>query len=59
MATRKVKANIVVAAEIDLDEFNVDIDKVSDSVKEYLDDLFYDVEGINPKKIRYKTGLLW
>tara|TARA_S200002703_G_scaffold151382_1_gene150708 strand:- start:823 stop:999 length:177 start_codon:yes stop_codon:yes gene_type:complete len=55
MATRKVKANIVVTAEIDLDEFNVDIDEVSDSVKEYLDDLFYDVEGINPKRIQVRT----
>jgi hypothetical protein len=55
MAARKIRANIVVNADINLEEFNVDIDEVSDTVKEYLDDLFYDVEGIVPRRIQVRT----
>tara|TARA_R110002012_G_scaffold210800_1_gene381441 strand:+ start:549 stop:725 length:177 start_codon:yes stop_codon:yes gene_type:complete len=55
MASRKIKTNIIVTAKINLDEFNVDVDEVSDTVKEYLDDLFYDVEGIEPLRIQVRT----
>tara|TARA_A100000171_G_C2009551_1_gene85705 strand:+ start:102 stop:269 length:168 start_codon:yes stop_codon:yes gene_type:complete len=55
MMSRKVKVNIIVTAKINLDEFNVDVDEVSDTVKEYLDDLLYDVEGIEPTRIQVRT----
>tara|TARA_R100001509_G_scaffold140650_1_gene95515 strand:- start:190 stop:363 length:174 start_codon:yes stop_codon:yes gene_type:complete len=52
---QKVKANIVITAKIDLEEFNIDIDEVSDIVKEYVEDLLYDVEGLQPIKVLVRT----
>ena len=52
---QKVKANIVITAKIDLEEFNMDIDEVPDIVKEYLEDLLYDIEGLEPVKILVRT----
>ena len=52
---QKVKANIVITAKIDLEEFNMDIDEVPDIVKEYLEDLLYDIEGLEPIKILVRT----
>jgi len=49
--SRKIRANITISASIDLDEFNVDVDEISDTVKEYIEDLLFDVEGIKPAKI--------
>lgn len=52
---QKVKANIVITAKIDLDEFNIDIDELSDIVRDYIEDLLYDVEGLQPTKILVRT----
>ena len=52
---QKVKANIVITAKIDLEEFNIYIDEVSDIVKEYVEDLLYDVEGLQPIKVLVRT----
>lgn len=52
---QKVKANIVITAKIDLDEFNIDIDELPDIVKDYIEDLLYDVEGLEPTKILVRT----
>ena len=49
--SRKIKANISISASIDLDEFNINVDEISDTLKEYLEDLLFDVEGIKPAKI--------
>jgi hypothetical protein len=49
--SRKIRANITISASIDLDEFNADVDEISDTVKEYIEDLLFDVEGIKPAKI--------
>jgi len=49
--SRKIRANITISASIDLDEFNINIDETSDTLKEYLEDLLFDVEGIKPAKI--------
>lgn len=53
--TQKAKANIVITAKIDLDEFNIDIDELPDIVKDYIEDLLYDVEGLEPTKILVRT----
>ena len=49
--SRKIRASITISASIDLDEFNADVDEISDTVKDYIEDLLFDVEGINPAKI--------
>ena len=49
--SRKIRASITISASIDLDEFNVDVDEISDTVKDYIEDLLFDVEGIKPAKI--------
>jgi hypothetical protein len=49
--SRKIRASITISASIDLDEFNADVDEISDTVKEYIEDLLFDVEGIKPAKI--------
>lgn len=49
--SRKIRANITISASIDLDEFNADVDEISDTVREYIEDLLFDVEGIKPAKI--------
>ena len=54
--SRKIRANITISASIDLDEFNIDIDETSDTLKEYLEDLLFDVEGIKPAKISVRMA---
>lgn len=49
--SRKIRASIAISASIDLDEFNADVDEISDTVREYIEDLLFDVEGIKPAKI--------
>ena len=49
--SRKIRASIAISASIDLDEFNADVDEISDTVKDYIEDLLFDVEGIKPAKI--------
>jgi hypothetical protein len=49
--SRKIRASITISASIDLDEFNADVDEISDTVREYIEDLLFDVEGIKPAKI--------
>jgi len=49
--SRKIRASITISASIDLDEFNADVDEISDTVKDYIEDLLFDVEGIKPAKI--------
>ena len=54
--SRKIRANITISASIDLDEFNADVDEISDTVKEYIEDLLFDVEGIKPAKISVRMA---
>ncbi len=54
--SRKIRANISISASIDLDEFNADVDEISDTVREYLEDLLFDVEGIKPAKISVRMA---
>jgi hypothetical protein len=54
--SRKIRANITISASIDLDEFNINIDETSDTLKEYLEDLLFDVEGIKPAKISVRMA---
>jgi hypothetical protein len=54
--SRKIRASITISASIDLDEFNVDVDEISDTLKEYLEDLLFDVEGIKPAKISVRMA---
>lgn len=56
MSRTKIRANIAISARVDLEEFSVDIDEVSDIVKEYMEDLLYDVEGIEPVRITVRTN---
>ena len=56
MSRTKIRANIAITAKIDLEEFNVDIDEVSDIVEEYIEDLLYDIEGIEPVRIKVRTN---
>lgn len=49
--SRKIRVSIAISASIDLDEFNADVDEISDTVREYIEDLLFDVEGIKPAKI--------
>jgi hypothetical protein len=39
-----------------LDEFNINVDEISDTLKEYLEDLLFDVEGIKPAKISVRMA---
>ena len=55
MSRTKIRANIAITAKIDLEEFSVDIDEVSDIVEEYIEDLLYDIEGIEPVKVTVRT----
>jgi len=34
--SRKIRASITISASIDLDEFNADVDEISDTVREYI-----------------------
>ena len=43
-----VRADIVIKAKLDLEEFNADIDEVPDIVSDYISDLLYDVGGVEP-----------
>ena len=54
--SRKIRASITISASIDLDEFNVDVDEISDTLREYLEDLLFDVEGIKPAKISVRMA---
>mgnify|MGYP003112110998 FL=1 len=54
--SRKIRASITISASIDLDEFNVDVDEISDTLKEYLEDLLFDVEGIKPARISVRMA---
>lgn len=56
MSRTKIRANITIAARIDLEEFSVDIDEVSDIVEDYVEDLLYDIEGIEPVRITVRTN---
>jgi hypothetical protein len=55
MSRTKVRADIIVKARVDLEEFNADVDEVSEIVKEYMSDLLYDVEGVDPVSITVRT----
>jgi|TARA_A100000172_G_scaffold63651_1_gene43063 hypothetical protein len=54
--SRKIRASITISASIDLDEFNVDVDEISDTLREYLEDLLFDVEGIKPARISVRMA---
>ena len=54
--SRKTRGSITISASIDLDEFNVDVDEISDTLKEYLEDLLLDVEGIKPARISVRMA---
>ena len=54
--SRKIRASITISASIDLDEFNVDVDEISDTLREYLEDLLFDVEGIKPARISVRIA---
>ena len=54
--SRKTRVSITISASIDLDEFNVDVDEISDTLKEYLEDLLFDVEGIKPARISVRMA---
>tara|TARA_R100001510_G_scaffold57748_1_gene67408 strand:+ start:3214 stop:3387 length:174 start_codon:yes stop_codon:yes gene_type:complete len=56
MSRTKIRANIAISARIDLEEFSVDIDEVSDIVEDYIEDLLYDIEGIEPVRITVRTN---
>ena len=46
-----VRADIIVRAKLDLDEFNADTEELPEIVSDYVSDLLYDVEGIEPVSI--------
>lgn len=50
-----VRADIIVKAKLDLDEFNADTDELGEIVSDYVSDLLYDVEGIEPVSITVRT----
>ena len=50
-----VRADIIVRAKLDLDEFNADTDELPEIVGDYVSDLLYDVEGIEPVSITVRT----
>ena len=50
-----VRADIIVRAKLDLDEFNADTEELSEIVSDYVSDLLYDVEGIEPVSITVRT----
>ena len=50
-----VRADIVIKAKLDLEEFNADIDEVPDIVSDYISDLLYDVGGIEPVSVNVRT----
>tara|TARA_B100001939_G_C16888143_1_gene594043 strand:- start:974 stop:1147 length:174 start_codon:yes stop_codon:yes gene_type:complete len=50
-----VRADIIVRAKLDLDEFNADTDELGEIVSDYVSDLLYDVEGIEPVSITVRT----
>ena len=50
-----VRADIIVRAKLDLDEFNADIEELPEIVGDYMSDLLYDVEGIEPVSITVRT----
>ena len=54
--SRKIRASITISASIEVDEFNINIDETSDTLKEYLEDLLFDVEGIKPAKISVRMA---
>ena len=51
-----VRADIIVRAKLDLDEFNADTDELGEIVSDYVSDLLYDVEGIEPVSITVRTN---
>jgi len=55
MSRTQVRAEIIVRAKLDLDEFNADTDELPDIVSDYVSDLLYDVEGIEPVSITVRT----
>ena len=50
-----VRADIIVRAKLDLDEFNADTAELPEIVGDYVSDLLYDVEGIEPVSITVRT----
>ena len=55
MNRTKIRADIIVRARIDLDEFNADTDELGEIVSDYVEDLLYDIEGIEPVRITVRT----
>lgn len=55
MSRTKTKAKIIITCSVDLEEFSVDIDEVPPIIEDYVGDLIYDVEGIEPIRIQVRV----